>query len=225
MYNTEHILRHEIVRIGRLLYERGLIVARDGNISARLGDELIITTPSGACKGMLESEELVIVDLEGQAQGDDRRPSSELQMHLAVYQHRPDVQAVVHAHPPIAVACTLAGVRMDEPLLPETIIALGAVPTARYALAGTREMYEAIAPLLPHHNAILLTHHGALTVGKSLMQAFHRMEHVEHCAKILLAAHQLGGARPLPPEQLAQLDDLRLKPSDHATVDRAKSDK
>src|SRR5262245_29697899 len=209
MYDTEQTLRHEIVRIGRLLYDRGLIVAGEGNISARLGDESIITTPSGACKGMLDPQELVIVDLEGQARSGGRRPSSELQMHLAVYQHRPDVRAVVHAHPPIAVACTLAEVRMDECVLPEMLLTLGAVPTAPFALAGTHEMYEAIAPLLPHHNAILLTHHGALTVGETLIRAYMRMEQVEQIAKIMLAAHQLGGARPLPPEQLARLEELR----------------
>jgi L-fuculose-phosphate aldolase len=223
MYDTEYTLRHEIVRVGQLLYDRGLIVARDGNISARLSDELIITTPSGACKGMLDPEELVIVDLEGQTQGGSRRPSSELQMHLAVYEHRPDVQAVVHAHPPIAVACTLAGVRMDECILPELILALGAVPTAPFAMTGTREMYEAIAPFLPDHNAILLAHHGALTVGETLMRAFMRMEQVEHTASILLAAHQLGGPRPLPPEQLARLDERRRNREGGATPDRVKT--
>jgi L-fuculose-phosphate aldolase len=204
----EYTLRQEIVRIGRLLYERGLIVAGEGNISARLGDELIITTPSGGCKGMLDPEDLVIVGLDGQIQG-DRRPSSELQMHLAVYRQRADVQAVVHAHPPIAVACTLAGVRLDDCLLPEQLLTLGPVPTAPFALAGTHEMHEAIAPLLPQHNALLLTHHGALTIGETLMRAYMRMEQVEQIAKIMLAAHQLGGARPLPPEQLARLEALR----------------
>jgi L-fuculose-phosphate aldolase len=204
----ENILRQEIVRIGRLLYERGLIVAGEGNISARLGDRLIVTTPSGGCKGMLASEDLVIVDLDGKPQA-GRRPSSELQMHLAVYQQRPDVQAVVHAHPPIAVACTLAGVGLDDCLLPEQLLTLGPVPTAPFALAGTHELYEAIAPLLPQHNALLLTHHGALTVGDTLMRAYMRMEQVEQIAKIMLAAHQLGGARPLPPEQMARLDELR----------------
>jgi len=215
----EETLRHTIVSVGRLLYERGLIVAGDGNISARLSDELIVTTPSGACKGMLAPEDMVIVDMEGRPRG-ERRPSTELQLHLAVYQHRPDVQAVVHAHPPTAVACTLAGVRMDECLLPEAIITLGAVPTAPFALSGTPELYEAITPLLPDHNAILLSHHGALTVGRDLMQAFHRMEQVEHMAKILFMARQLGGARPLPPELLAQLDALRIRLSERAVLDK-----
>src|SRR5258705_7034578 len=107
----EETLRHTIVSVGRLLYERGLIVAGDGNISARLSDGLIVTTPSGACKGMLAPEDMVIVDMEGRPRG-ERRPSTELQLHLSVYQHRPDVRAIVHAHPPTAVACTLAGVRM-----------------------------------------------------------------------------------------------------------------
>src|SRR5689334_14842200 len=123
MTDTESTLRQEIVRIGRLLYERGLIVAGEGNLSARLNHEAIITTPSGGCKGMLDPAELVVVDLEGQAQGGGR-PSSELQMHLAVYQQRPDVQGVVHAHPPIAVACTLAGVRLDDCVLPEQMLTL-----------------------------------------------------------------------------------------------------
>jgi L-fuculose-phosphate aldolase len=215
----EETLRHEIVRVGRLLYERGLIVAGDGNISARLGDDLIVTTPSGACKGMLTPEDMVIVDMEGRPRG-ARRPSSELQLHLAVYRRRPDVQAVVHAHPPTAVACTLVGVRLDERLLPEAIITLGVVPTTPFALSGTPEMDAAITPLLPHHNAILLSHHGALTVGRDLMQAFHRMEQVEQVAKILFMARQLGGARPLPPELLDQLDALRIRLSERAVLNK-----
>jgi L-fuculose-phosphate aldolase len=212
---NEETLRREIVRIGWMLYDRALIVAGDGNISVRIAPDLLLTTPSGACKGMLEPEDMVVVDLEGRVQGEGRRPSSELLMHLAVYAARPDVQAVVHAHPPIAVACTLAGVRMDECVLPEAIITLGAVPTAAFSMTGTHEMCDAIAPFLPFHNAILLTHHGALTVGATLMQAFHRMEQVEHSAKILMAAQQLGGARRLPPERLAQLDALRIKLGGH----------
>jgi len=215
MTSDQALLRQGIVRVGRLLYERGLIVAGDGNISARLSDELILTTPSGACKGMLDPADLVVVDLEGRVRGEGGKPSTELQMHLAVYQNRPDVQAVVHAHPPTAVACTLAGVRLDQCVLPEAIITLGAVPTAPFAMTGTHEMCDSIAPFLPFHNAIMLTHHGALTMGGTLMQAFHRMEQVEHSAKILMAAHQLGGARPLPAERLAQLDALRIKLGGH----------
>src|SRR4029079_19243007 len=128
---------------------------------------LVIATPSGACKGMLEPDDMVLVEMDGRVRG-GRRPSTEIQMHLAVYELRSDVQAVVHAHPPIAVACTLAGVRMDECILPEVALTLGAVPTAPFAAAGTPEMFEAIAPLLPGHNAILLAYHGALTLGDSV---------------------------------------------------------
>ena len=136
MTANERMLRQEIVKIGRLLYDRGLIVAGDGNISARLGEDLLITTPAGACKGMLDADDMVVVDLEGRVRGGVRRPSSELQMHLAVYRNRADVRAVVHAHPPTAVACTLAGVTMDECVLPEVILTLGSVPTAPFAMTG-----------------------------------------------------------------------------------------
>lgn len=210
---TEHQLRAAIVEVGRWLYERGLIVAGDGNISARLSGDTVLITPAGLCKGWLGSEDLVVVDLEGRLlrSSGGRRQSTEQLLHLEVYRARPDVQAVVHAHPPVAVAATLAGVPMDQPWLPETILTLGAVPTAPYALTGTIEMFEAIAPLIPDHDAILLSHHGALTVGATVQQAFMRMEQLEHSARILLAARQFGSIQPLPPERIAQLDALRLQ--------------
>jgi L-fuculose-phosphate aldolase len=168
-------------------------------------------TPAGLCKGMLAPRDMVVVDLEGTlirgAPG--RRPSTERLLHLLLYQARADVQAVVHAHPPTAVAATMAGVSMDTEWLPETILTLGAIPTAPYALTGTPEMYEAIAPFVEEHDALLLSHHGALTMGATLAEALGRMEQVEHSARILLAAHQFGGVRPLPPGRVAELRALR----------------
>lgn len=207
----ERALRAEMVLCGRLLYERGLIVAGDGNLSARLPDGTILMTPAGLAKGMLTTDDLVVVDLDGRLiRGEpNRQPSSERYLHLFVYQHRPDIMACVHAHPPTAVGATLAGVSLAEPLLPEAQIALGPIPTAPYALTGTTEMGAAIAPFVADHEAILLAYHGALTYGSTLMQAFHRMEQVEHCARILLAAHLFGGARPLPPERLVELAEVR----------------
>lgn len=208
---VERALRQTIVAVGRRLYERGLIVAGDGNISARLPDGSVLITPAGLCKAELAPDDIVVVSLEGELlrAAPGRRQSSEQRLHLHAYRHRPDVLACVHAHPPTAVAATLAGVSMAEPLLPEAVLALGPVPTAPYALTGTAAMGEAIEPLLPDSAAILLSHHGAITFGASLEQAFQRMEQVEHCAKILLSAHLFGGARPLSPERIAEIAALR----------------
>lgn len=208
---AEHALRHTIVAVGRRLYERGLIVAGDGNISARLPDGSVLITPAGLCKGELAPEDMVVVSLEGELlrAAPGRRQSSEQLLHLHAFRHRPDVLACVHAHPPTAVAATLAGVSMAEPLLPEAVLALGPIPTAPYALTGTAAMGEAIEPLLPGSAAILLSHHGAITFGSSLEEAFQRMEQVEHCAKILLSARLFGGARPLPAERIAEITALR----------------
>ncbi len=210
---TRHHLEQEIVRSGRLLYEHGLIVAGDGNISARMSGDLILMTPAGMCKGLLQPADLVVVDLDGNMlQGaPQRRPSTERILHLMIYRARADVQAVVHAHPPTAVAATLAGVSMNTEWLPETVLTLGAVPTAPYALTGTVEMFEAVEPFIAEHQAILLSHHGALTVGDTVEQAHMRMEQVEHSARILLAAHQFGGVQPLSSERIAQLRTLRQR--------------
>jgi L-fuculose-phosphate aldolase len=160
---------------------------------------------------MLMPDDMVVVDLEGRLVQSIKghRQSTEQLLHLMVYKARPDVQAVIHAHPPTAVAATMAGVSMATELLPETILTLGAIPTAPYALTGTPEVFESVAPYIPDHNAMLLSHHGALAVGSNLQRAFMRMEQVEHAARILLAAHQFGGAQQLPAERLEQLRALR----------------
>lgn len=213
MSAQEAQLRATIVEVGRRLYNRGLIVAGDGNISARLDNDCILVTPAGLCKGELSPDDLVVVNGAGELQraAPNRRSSSELLLHLHVYRRRPSVLACVHAHPPTAVALTLAGVSMAAPLLPEAMIALGPVPTAPYALTGTAEMGDAIDELVADHEAILLSHHGALTLGNTVNQAFARMEQVEHCAKILLAAHQLGPVQALAPERIAELRQLHQR--------------
>jgi L-fuculose-phosphate aldolase len=209
---TEAHLRAEIVTVGKRLYERGLIVAGDGNISARLSDDTILITPAGMAKHELTPDDLVVVTLEGvllRGQA-GRRPSSEQLIHLAVYQQRPEIMACVHAHPPTAVAATLAGVSMEVPLLPEAILALGPVPTAPYARTGTAALSDAIRPYIADHTAMLLAYHGALTYGASPRAAFELMEQIEHCAKMLLAAHQFGGAQPLPQAQINEIIALRM---------------
>jgi len=209
MDSAYETLRAAVCAVGQRLYEQRLIVAWDGNISVRLDDTRILTTPAGACKGLLSPADLVVVDLEGNVIEGERRASSELKMHLAAYRVRPDVRACVHAHPPTAVALTLAGLGLDARLLPELVLTLGDIPTAPYALTGTHEVPESLAPFLPHHNAILLSHHGALTLGADVWQAFFRMEQVEHGARILLMAHQLGGAQPLGEQRVRELERMR----------------
>jgi L-fuculose-phosphate aldolase len=209
--SVEQTLREMIVAVGRRLYQRGLIVAGDGNISARLPDGSILITPAGRCKGELDPADLVVVSPTGELlrAAPGCRQSSEQLLHLYAYQRRPDVQACVHAHPPTAVALTLAGVSMTEPLLPEALLALGPVPTAPYARTGTAEMGQAISALVGDHDAMLLSHHGALTLGPTPLEAYFQMEQIEHCARIIHAARQLGPIAPLPPERVAELMALR----------------
>ncbi len=205
---NETTLRATMVTIGQQMYARNLVAGADGNLSVRLDATRILTTPAGRPKGLLTPDELVIVDLDGAPIGPGT-PSTELKIHLAAYHARPDVRAAVHAHPPLAVACTLAGISIDSALLPELLLSLGDVPLAPYARTGTQALADSIAPFLPEHDAIMLDHHGALTLGDSLMQAFLRMEQLEHAAQIILAAYQAGGAHPLPREHTDALRELR----------------
>jgi L-fuculose-phosphate aldolase len=209
----ESALRDEICAVGRRLYQRGLIAAGDGNISARLSQDAILITPAGLCKGELSPADLVVVDLDGALlhASPGRRQSSEQLLHLHVYRRRPEIMACVHAHPPTAVALTLAGVSMAEPLLPEALLALGPVPTAPYARTGTAALGYSIDRFVAEHEAILLSHHGGLTYAHTPTAAYFLMEQIEHCARILHAAHLLGPPQPLAPAQVAELVELRSR--------------
>jgi L-fuculose-phosphate aldolase len=199
-------LRAEMVLVGRWLYERGWIPAYDGNFSVALDGGWLLTTPAGRCKGMLRPEELLVVDREGRPRDPESPPaSSELLMHLAVYRARPAVAACVHAHPPRAIACTVAGVSLEPAVLPEIILTLGKIPTVPYAMTGTAALGEAITPFMLHHDAVLLDHHGTLAVGATLTEAFHRTEQIEQAATIIINAHQLGAVRRL---RKADIEDL-----------------
>jgi L-fuculose-phosphate aldolase len=204
-------LREELCRAGRLMWERGLSVARDGNLSARLADGRLLITPGGACKGFLTPDMLLTVDLDGRVleAPAGARSTSELPMHLEVYRRRPDVRAVVHAHPPIAVALSLAGVPLDEDVLPEIILTLGRVPTSEYATPSGEENRAAIRDLIADHDALVLRRHGTLTVGRDPFDAYLKLESVEQLARILWLARQAGGAAPLAPDQLEKLHALR----------------
>lgn len=203
-------VRQEICRIGRMLHGLGFVAGCDGNISVRLSQELVLCTPTSLCKGMMEPEDLVIVYLDGQQKSGTRHPSSELGMHLLFYSLRPDIRAVVHAHPPTATGFAAAGISLEEPLVAEVVTALGKIPLASYGMPGTHELPDALRPLIPQHDAILMARHGVVTCGQSLLRAYMNMECVEHYAKVALVARQLG-AQPLPEEEVRRLLDAREK--------------
>lgn len=206
---TEYELRKQLVEVCRRLYERELIVAMDGNVSCRVGPNRFLTTPSGVCKGYLSPDQLVAADQDGKKLTGTLKPSSEFGMHAAIYAVRPDVMAIVHAHPPTATAFSVAGVSLAEPILTEVVLTVGSIPTAPYATPGTPEVAESIRSLLTTFDCCILDHHGVVTVGRDLFEAFYRMETVEQTAKVALVAQQLGGARPLAPHQIGPLQVTR----------------
>ena len=176
--------RREIVRIGRLLHDKGFIAASDGNISVRLNDFTVLSTPTCMSKGMLSEEDLVTVDMRGKKLSGYREVSSEIAMHLMIYRTRPDVSAVVHAHPPTATGFAAAGKALDEALVSEIVISLGTVPLAGYATPGTVDLCDSIEPYMEEHDAVLMANHGVVTCGDDLLSAYMNMETVEHFAKI-----------------------------------------
>jgi L-fuculose-phosphate aldolase len=206
----EQTARREIVRVGKLMYERSYVVSSDGNLSVRLDDNRIVATPTQVCKGRITEEMLAVTDLEGKPLT-DKRASSELAMHLLIYREREEVRAVCHAHPPQASAFAVAGLAIDQPILSEVILTLGCVPLAEYGTPSTDELTEAMRPLVRHHNALLMANHGAVAYGENLWQAFDRLETLEHTAKIAILARILGGARNLPPDSIEKLIDIREK--------------
>ena len=181
------------------------------NRGARLDSRFLLATPTGVSKSMLRQEDMVIVDLDGHQYAGTRKVTSEIGMHLAVYRQRPDIHAVIHTHAPIATAFACAGRALDEPLCSEAIMSLGTVPLARYATTGTDEVAASLADLIPNHEAILMANHGVVTYGKTLLDAFMKMETVEHFAQITLIAGQLGSASPIAQDKMAALLRARMR--------------
>lgn len=206
-------LRLAIVECGRISYERHLMTSNDGNISVRMDDGLILVTPSGLSKGRLSTDDLIVVDLDGNiiSAKADRRPSSETPMHLEVYKQRDDVRAVVHAHPIFATALTVAGLEFPVDVLPEVLLTLGDVPITAYATPSSHEDAVTIRPFVKQHNALLLCQHGSLTYGKNLDEALIHLERIEHVSEIYYRAKMLGNVKRVPPEAQAQLIELREK--------------
>ena len=207
-YPTEGVLRHEMIRVCQRLYQKNFVSASDGNLSVRLSPERLLITPSGFSKGDLRESHLIIVDMNGKIIRGARGPNgeilnvtSELRMHLEVYRQRPDVKAVVHAHPPVATGFSLAGVPLAKCLLPEVVYTLGAIPTTRFAAPTTEEVPESVRELIQTFDALILDRHGALTVGKDVWDAYYKLEKLEHTATVMLTAYQLGSVREMTTEQ------------------------
>ena len=202
--------REAVCRVGKLLYDRGYVAANDGNISVRVGEGRLLITPSGVSKGRMTPDMLLVTDLDGTVIEGNRHPSSEGKMHLEVYRGRPDVNAVVHAHPPVSTAFAVCRRGLETPYLSELVAGLGQVPcTTSFAMLSTEEVPESVRPYLADHNALLLANHGALAWGGDLWEAFDRLETVEHTAKIVLNAQLLGGGIPLTEEEVVRLQGLR----------------
>ncbi len=208
---SERQHREDIVRFGRLLHGNTLVAATDGNLSVRLDHDTVLSTPTSVSKGMMEPEDLVVVDMQGRKVMGRRNVSSEIAMHLLIYRLRPDAHAVVHAHPPTATGYAAAGLPLNQALVSEIVLSLGCVPLARYGTPGTPELTDALAPLIPSYDAILMANHGVVTYADNLLRAYMKMETVEHFARIALVAHQLGRQQLLTEEDVGKLMTAREK--------------
>lgn len=208
---NEQEIKEQICDVCHKMWQLGWVAANDGNVSVKLPDGSYFATPTGISKSFITPDKLLRIDgsgnvLEGEA---GYKPSSEIKMHLRCYRERPDVGAVVHAHPPTATGFAVAGKSMDEYSMIETVISIGSIPLTPYGTPSTEEVPEAIAPYLPEHDVLLLQNHGALTVGCDLITAYYRMETLELFAKISLTAHLLGGAKEIERPQIDKLLGLR----------------
>ena len=202
-------LRADIVEIGRRMYARGYTASNDGNISVRMDGDRLLMTPKSVCKGFMTPDMMCVTDLNGKKISGDRDPSSEALMHLEVYRQRSDVNAVVHAHPPIATGFAVAGIPLDRAVLAEVLTTLGSIPLAEYATPSTAELPEAVRKYIKAHDGMLLANHGALTVGADLFSAYYKMETIEHFAHISLVARLLGRENLISREEVIRLQGLR----------------
>jgi len=205
---AEYAIRREIVEIGRRMYDKDLVAATDGNLSFRLDDNRFLITPTGSCLGFLKASDLVLIDGEGKPRSPGR-PTSEYRLHLEVYRQRRDVSAIVHGHPPICTAFSVAGETLDRCVLPEVVFTLGAIPTAPYGTPTTDEPPRIIREHIQSCDALILDRHGTLTVGPDLIDAYYKLEKIEHTARVILAAKTLGRVRVLSPEQVDRLLAVR----------------
>jgi L-fuculose-phosphate aldolase len=208
---TEYFLRRELVEVCKRMYHRGFIAATDGNVSIKVNENRILFTPSGVCKGFLEPDELIVTDKIGNKIAGRGNVTTEIFMHLAAYQERPDINAVVHGHPPTTIAFTFANINISDCLLPEVVITLGSIPIIPYETTGTYELASGIKPYIKDFDAVVLEKHGVVAIGKDAFDAYYKLEKVEHNAHIFYMARQLGNVTPLTGNQLNELQKLRVK--------------
>jgi L-fuculose-phosphate aldolase len=211
--NNEWELKKLIIEIGKRIWTRGYVASNDGNITIKLNNEELLTTPHGVSKGFMDVDMIIKVDKQGKVISGNSKfnPSSEVKMHLEVYKERPDIKAVVHAHPPYATSFAVAGIPLNKCVLPEAILVIGAVPTAKCGLPSTMEIPDSIREFIKNSDAILLANHGSLTLGSDLLDAYHKLETLEHTASIVWKALQLGNVNVLPENERERLMDLRDK--------------
>src|SRR5215471_1525965 len=209
MLKTEQEYRQDIVDVGKLVFQKGWVAANDGNLSIRLEKNKVLCTCTGISKGMMTPDDLILCDLDGNKLEGSRERTTEIAMHLTIYQMRPDIFAVVHAHPPVATGFAVAGRPLTLALLPEVILGLGCVPLAEYGLPGTPALTEGMLPYIPKYDAILMGNHGCVSYGEDVYKAFFKMETVEHFARIALVAELLGGPKVLPKDEVGKLFDSR----------------
>jgi L-fuculose-phosphate aldolase len=205
-------LRKAICKICQLAYQRNFIVGADGNFSALTSEGTILITPAGAMKGFLEPHHMAHIDMQGRPIDDGPKASSEVGIHLVSYQQRPDIRAICHAHPPHAVAMTIAGIDLQAPIIPEIVVTIGGIPTVPYGTPGTPELPETIRDIIRCSDTVMMKNHGSVTVGSNLMDAFKKLDTLEHTAKILWLAHMVrGGLEPLPEEDVRKLLESRAQ--------------
>jgi L-fuculose-phosphate aldolase len=215
-FATERDMRLAIVEAGRICYNSGLMHSNTGNISMRLGSDRVVITPSRLCKGRLEPEDLLIIDLEGTViKADTTRLhsfSTEAPLHLEIYRQRPDIRAIIHAHPVNATALTVAGIPFPVDILPEVLENLGPVPTTGFSLPSPADTAAAIRNFVPDHHAILIRNHGVVTFGADIEECLNYVELVESVARTVVTASLLGKVNHLPDEFVAALRANYLKP-------------
>lgn len=222
---SELEIKQEMCAIGKRVYDRGMVASNDGNFSVKLNDNEFLCTPTGVSKGFMTPEYICKVDANGNVleANEGFRPSSEIRMHLRIYQKRPDVNAVVHAHPLYATTFAIAGQPLMDPIMPEAVLFLGGVPLAKYGTPGTMEVPDSVEPFLDQYDAVLLENHGALSYADTLLSAYHKMESVEFYAQLLYQTKMVGGPQILPQKRVVQLYEIRRNmglPGRHPAVDK-----